>query len=58
MTDGLDEKARDRLVQQIPMQRLGAPDDVARVVAFLLGDDAAYVTGQVLNCDGGMWMHG
>jgi 3-oxoacyl-[acyl-carrier protein] reductase len=58
MTESLDDKARERLLQQIPMQRLGTPEDVAGMVAFLLGDDAAYVTGQVLNCDGGMWMHG
>lgn len=57
MTDGLDAQAKERLGQQIPLQRLGTPEDVAHVVAFLLGDEAAYVTGQVVNCDGGMWMH-
>lgn len=57
MTASLDDKARGSLVQQIPMQRLGEPEDVAGVVAFLLSDAAAYVTGQVVNCDGGMWMH-
>jgi 3-oxoacyl-[acyl-carrier protein] reductase len=57
MTEDLDEKARENLTRQIPLQRLGAPDDVAGVVAFLLGEEAAYVTGQVVNCDGGMWMH-
>jgi 3-oxoacyl-[acyl-carrier protein] reductase len=57
MTADLDEKAREHLLQQIPMQRLGSPEEVAAAVAFLLGDEAAYVTGQVLNCDGGMWMH-
>jgi len=57
MTENLDEKARQDLIRQIPLQRLGTPDDVAGVVAFLLGEEAAYVTGQVLNCDGGMWMH-
>ena len=57
MTADLDEKAREHLLQQIPMQRLGSPEEVAAAVTFLLGDEAAYVTGQVLNCDGGMWMH-
>lgn len=57
MTEDLDEKARQNLERQIPLQRLGAPDDVAGVVTFLLGEEAAYVTGQVVNCDGGMWMH-
>ena len=40
----------------IPMNRLGAPEDVARAVAFLASDDAAYITGQVLAVDGGMAM--
>ena len=57
MTAELDEKAREHLLQQIPMQRLGSPEEVAATVTFLLGDEAAYVTGQVVNCDGGMWMH-
>jgi len=57
MTDAMEEKARQELMQGIPLQRLGTGEDVAGTVAFLLGDDAAYITGQVLNCDGGMWMH-
>jgi 3-oxoacyl-[acyl-carrier protein] reductase len=57
MTDALDERARAELAQRIPMQRLGEPHDVAGAVVFLLSDAAAYMTGQVLNCDGGMWMH-
>jgi NAD(P)-dependent dehydrogenase (short-subunit alcohol dehydrogenase family) len=36
---------------------MGEPDDIARVVAFLLSDDAAYITGQVVNVDGGLTMH-
>ena len=40
----------------IPMQKLGAPEDVARAVAFLASDEAAYITGQVLAVDGGMAM--
>lgn len=57
MTDAMEDKARQELMQGIPLQRLGTGEDVAGTVAFLLGDDAAYITGQVLNCDGGMWMH-
>jgi len=52
MTDGLfDAAAIERLV---PMNRLGLPEEVAGVVAFLVSDDAAYVTGQVLSVSGGM----
>jgi 3-oxoacyl-[acyl-carrier protein] reductase len=56
MTDVLDEKVRENLKTQIPLGRLGSVSDVARVVAFLAGDDAGYITGQVINVDGGMVM--
>jgi len=57
MTAEMSGEVRDKLVGSIPLERIGTADDVARAVAFLLSDDAAYITGQVLNCDGGMWMH-
>jgi 3-oxoacyl-[acyl-carrier protein] reductase len=44
---------RDKLVARIPLGRIGTPDDVAGVIAFLAGEDARYVTGQVLLCCGG-----
>lgn len=56
MTAALSESARAAAQGSIPMGRLGAPEDVARAVAFLAGDEAAYVTGQVLAVDGGMSM--
>ena len=56
MTEGLGEKVREALGAQIPMGRLGSPDDVAHAVAFLCSEEAAYVTGQVLPIDGGMVM--
>lgn len=56
MTAGLPEGAAEKLRGQIPLGRLGEPADVAGVVRFLLSEDAAYVTGQVLSVDGGMYM--
>ncbi len=56
MTDAIPEKARELLVSQIPMQRLGTPEDVASAVNFLLSDAASYITGQVIAVNGGMYM--
>ena len=54
MTDVLPQKVKDQAKLIIPMQRFGKPEDVARVVAFLAGPDAGYMTGQVLSVDGGL----
>ena len=48
-----DEPARDRVARRFPAGRWGAPDDVARLVAWLCSDDAAWITGQVINSEGG-----
>ncbi len=56
MTAGLSEALRDAYLQQIPAGRFGEPGDVAKAVAFLVSDDAAYVTGQTLSVDGGLVM--
>jgi len=56
MTSGLSEEVVQKLQAQIPLGRLGEGADVAGVVRFLLSEDAAYVTGQVLSVDGGMYM--
>lgn len=50
----LDDEARAGELARIPLQRLGQTDDIARAVAFLLSDDAAYITGAVLPVDGGL----
>jgi len=56
MTAALPDKARDAALSGVPMGRMGTPEDVARAIAFLASDDAAYITGQVLCVDGGMAM--
>lgn len=56
MTQALDEKVRERLIEQIPLARLGLPEDIANCVSFLVSDRAGYVTGQVLSVNGGMLM--
>jgi|SRR5690554_327439 len=58
MTEVLSEDAKNNLLRQIPLGRLGLPENVAKAVVFLLSDDADYITGQVLNIDGGMVMGG
>jgi 3-oxoacyl-[acyl-carrier protein] reductase len=54
MTEQLDEKQRQVLLQRIPLGVIGTPRDVAEAVAFLASEEARYITGQVLNVDGGM----
>jgi len=56
MTKKLPEKVRQDLQQQIPLKRLGIVEDVAKAVYFLVSDAANYITGQVINVDGGMVM--
>ncbi len=56
MTADLDEKTREALQGSIPLGRLGVPEDVAGLVAFLAGDAGSYITGQVIHVDGGMVM--
>ncbi|MFP4105686.1 MAG: 3-oxoacyl-[acyl-carrier-protein] reductase [Phycisphaerae bacterium] len=54
MTDALPEMAKKMALDQIPMNRMGQPEDIANAVAFLAGDRSGYVTGQCLSVDGGM----
>ena len=56
MTAKLNDKQREALLNNIPLNRLGTPEDVAKVVGFLSSDEAAYITGQVIAVDGGMTM--
>ena len=56
MTDAMNEKAKEAVLGTIPMKREGQPEDVANAVLFLVSDNAAYITGQIVNVDGGMVM--
>ncbi|MES1949070.1 3-oxoacyl-ACP reductase [Salinisphaera sp. C84B14] len=56
MTRELDDKTRDAMLAQIPLQRLGQVDDIAASVAFLVSDSAAYITGETLSVNGGLYM--
>mgnify|MGYP001561105051 CR=1 FL=1 len=50
----LPQEVKDGLLKQVPLGRLGTVEDVANAIAFLVSDDASYITGQVLVVDGGM----
>ena len=56
MTRELSDEQRSALVEQIPLNRLGDPQDIANAVAFLAGPKAAYITGETLHVNGGMYM--
>ncbi len=56
MTSGLGNEFRENALKMIPLGRAGTPQDVANAVAFLASEEASYITGHVLNVNGGMLM--
>src|SRR5690606_1063631 len=56
MTRALSEEVRKGLLDRVPVQRLGLPEDIAAAVAFLASPDAGYITGETLHVNGGLYM--
>ena len=56
MTERLTDQQKEQMASIIPMKRMGTAEDVARAVAFLLSEDASYITGQTISVNGGMYM--
>jgi 3-oxoacyl-[acyl-carrier protein] reductase len=56
MTASLAVRAQEKILEQIPLARLGTPEDVAGVVAFLASEEAGYITGQIIRVNGGLYM--
>jgi len=56
MSGALDESYREKLIEQIPMKRFAEPDEVARIACFMISESARYITGQVIQVDGGLAM--
>ena len=56
MTDALSEENKKKLAEQIPLSRLGEPEDIAKAAVFLCTEDSSYITGHVISVNGGMYM--
>jgi acetoacetyl-CoA reductase len=57
MVMAVPEDIREKIIAQIPVGRLGQPDEIAAAVAYLVSDEAAFITGSDLSINGGQYMH-
>jgi 3-oxoacyl-[acyl-carrier protein] reductase len=57
MTAYLDDNAKTKLIEDIPLKRLGSVQDISDLVIFLSSEDASYITGQTISVDGGLFMY-
>lgn len=58
MTEKISPNLREKLIEMIPFKRFGTPEEVARIVLFLVSDESAYITGQTIEIDGGLGLLG
>jgi 3-oxoacyl-[acyl-carrier protein] reductase len=56
MTHGLSEELKQKMLEQTPLRRIGAPEDIAAAVKFLVSEEASFITGHVLDVNGGIYM--
>jgi NAD(P)-dependent dehydrogenase (short-subunit alcohol dehydrogenase family) len=56
LKSGFTPERLDQFVQNVPMHRMGKPEEIAEVVSFLASDRAAYITGQTISVNGGLWV--
>jgi len=54
LTQQIPAEIREKFIQRIPLKRMGSPSDIANLIAFLVSDEAAYITGQTIVIDGGL----
>jgi len=54
LTQQIPSEVKSKLIQKIPLKRIGQPDDIAHLICFLVSDSASYITGQTIHCDGGL----
>ena len=57
MTSYIGENERNEILKKIPLNKFGSPEDISKLVMFLMSDEASYITGQTISIDGGLLMY-